>query len=106
MADAIQIHAPDGSIAEFPAGTTDDTIKAVMGKAYPPAAAAPSQPSTLQSLRESIHAPTRALENGLMMGLGDRARALIDSVLSGGGYGEHLKAEQGDTDAFAVSRST
>lgn len=65
------------------------------------APAAAEQPSALQRIREAIHAPTRALENGILMGLGDRARALIDSALSGGGYGQHLKNEQGETAQFA-----
>lgn len=39
MADPIHIGAPDGSVVEFPAGTSDDTIKVAMAKAYPPPAA-------------------------------------------------------------------
>jgi hypothetical protein len=37
------------------------------------------------------------LENGFFMGLGDRARALIDTAVSGGGegYGASLKKERG-----------
>ena len=94
----IHIGAPDGSIVEFPAGTSDDTIKTAMGKAYPPP---PSEPnSTLQAVREAIHAPTRALENGFLMGLGDRYRAITGAILGDGSYGSHLKKEQGDTEAF------
>jgi hypothetical protein len=33
----IHIGAPDGSIVEFPAGTSDDVIKGAMAKAYPSA---------------------------------------------------------------------
>ena len=96
----IHIGAPDGSVVEFPAGTSDDTIKTAMAKAYPPPV--PEEPkSTLQTIREAIHAPTRALENGAFLGLGDRVRAGIDSVLSAGGYSQHLKDEQGDTEQFA-----
>jgi hypothetical protein len=36
MAGPIQIGAPDGSIVEFPGGTSDDVIKSAMAKAYPP----------------------------------------------------------------------
>lgn len=107
MTDAIHIGAPDGSVVEFPAGTTDDTIKAAMAKAYPPPTApagAPEAPSTLQTIREAIHAPTRALENGALLGLGDRARAAIDSVLSGfSGYDKHLEAERAETKAFQTA---
>jgi hypothetical protein len=110
----IHIGAPDGSIVEFPAGTSDDTINSAMRKAYPPPAAAEPK-STLQTIREAIHAPTRALENGAFLGLGDRARALIDTAVSGGShpslsglitgddgsYGSNLKKEQGDSAQFA-----
>ena len=34
MADALHIQAPDGSLVEFPAGTSDDVIKNVMAKEY------------------------------------------------------------------------
>src|ERR1019366_4267574 len=76
-----------------------------MRKAYPaPAAAEPK--GTLQTIREAVHAPTRALENGAFLGLGDRARAVIDAgveAVSGKGfnYGDRLKDEQGDTAQFA-----
>lgn len=85
---------------------TDPALLATLeGTAHPLIAAhtdmAAEPKSTLQTIREAIHAPTRALENGYFMGLGDRARAVIDSALSGGGYGQHLKDEQGDTEQFA-----
>jgi hypothetical protein len=103
--DDIHIGAPDGSVVAFPAGTSDDTIRAAMGKAYP--SPKPEEPkSTLQTIREAIHAPTRALENGAFLGLGDRARAVVDSTVdavggNGFNYGENLKKEQGDTEEFA-----
>ena len=37
--------------------------------------------STLSKIREAIHAPTRILENGFLLGLGDRARAGINAGL-------------------------
>jgi hypothetical protein len=96
-----------GSIVEFPAGTSDDTIKGVMSKAYPPPAAAEPK-STLQTVREAIHAPTRLLENGFFLGLGDRARAVMDAgteALAGKGfnYGANLKREQGETEDFEAA---
>lgn len=102
--DDIHIGAPDGSVVAFPAGTSDETIRGAMAKAYPaPAAAEPK--SALQSIREAIHAPTRALENGFFLGLGDRARAVVDSTAdaiggNGWNYGANLKREQGDTEDF------
>lgn len=107
----IHIGAPDGSIVEFPAGTSDDTIKTAMGKAYPPppAAAASTEPKgALQTFREAIHAPTRLLENGFFLGLGDRARAVMDAgteAASGNGfnYGTNLKREQGETEQFEAA---
>jgi hypothetical protein len=107
--DPIHIGAPDGSIVQFPAGTSDDTINAAMRKEYggPKAAPAAAEPkSLLTTIREAVHAPTRALENGAFLGLGDRARAVVDSgveALSGKGfnYGDNLRKEQGDTEQFA-----
>ena len=74
--------------------------------AVAPAAPAAAPKSVLQTIREAIHAPTRALENGVMLGLGDRARAVIDSgveAIGGGGfnYGANLKKQQGETESFA-----
>lgn len=109
MADPIRIGAPDGSVIEFPAGTSDDTIKTVMAKNYPaPAVAqAPSAPvaeepkSTLQTIREAIHAPTRVLENAFLFGLGDRARAGMDAAIGNGTYGGNLAKEQEETAQFS-----
>ncbi|SIO53839.1 hypothetical protein SAMN05443247_07626 [Bradyrhizobium erythrophlei] len=108
--DPIHIGAPDGSIVQFPAGTNDETINAAMRRAYPPPAAEPK--STLQTIREAVHAPTRLLENGVFLGLGDRARAVIDTALArprslsglitgdDGSYGANLKNEQAETEQF------
>ena len=135
----IHIGAPDGSIVEFPAGTSDDTINAAMRKAYPPSkgttlniegrkvnvdnsflhlspdqqnstvdeiakslrSAPGDEPkSTLQTVREAIHAPTRLLENGVFLGLGDRARAGMGAIVGDGSYGDNLKKEQGETEDF------
>lgn len=121
MADPIQIGAPDGSVIEFPAGTPDSTIKVVMARNYPAtgdaskldpelAAAAnsdahPDDAGLLHSIRQAIHAPTRALENGALFGFGDRARALIDAgvgALGGNGwdYSGNLANERAQTEQF------
>ena len=80
-----------------------------------PAAAAPANDDkgTLQKIREAIHAPTRILENGILLGLGDRARAAMGAVIGEGkpslsnlvtgepsGYGGLLKKEQAETERF------
>jgi hypothetical protein len=113
MADPIDVKAPDGSIVRFPAGTSDDTINGAMTKEFGGSKTASAAPAdapkgTLETIRDAIHAPTRALENGTMLGLGDRARALIDSVpeaIGGKGwnYSDNLKKEQGDTAQFAAA---
>jgi len=118
MADAIRIGAPDGSVVEFPSGTSDDVIKRVMAQNYPAstsppaettapsplvdksAAPAPAEKSTLAPIREAIHAPTRALENAFFFGLGDRIRAGMGAV-TGEGYSATLKKEQADTRNYA-----
>lgn len=95
---AIQIGAPDGSVVEFPEGTSDDTIKSVMAKEY--GKKPPEGKGTLQTIREAIQAPTRILENGVLMGLGDRARAGMDAIIGKGDYGSNLKNEQAQTGQF------
>ncbi len=97
----IHIGAPDGSTVEFPAGTSDDTIKAVMAQHYPAAATEPK--SALQSIREAIHNPTRALENGFLLGLGDRARAGMGALIGDGSYGANLKNEQRQTEDYQAA---
>src|SRR4051812_42906991 len=97
--DAIHVQAPDGSVIQFPAGTPDATINSVMASEYANKKA-PEEKGVLQSVREAIHAPTRILENGLLMGLGDRARAGMDAIIGKGDYGSNLKNEQGQTGQF------
>ncbi|MDB5604269.1 MAG: hypothetical protein JWP25_1169 [Bradyrhizobium sp.] len=94
------VDAPDEHAAVDALGKMLGGSKASEAPAQAAAARAAEAPSTLQTIREAIHAPTRSLENGAFLGLGDRARAVVDSVLSGGGYGQHLKNEQGDTEDF------
>lgn len=106
--------------------TVDEISKSLPAASTTPAPAAPAsastaatpteQPkSTLQTIREAIDAPTRALENGATLGLGDRVRAIIDAALSGTGkavasgsvapladdYSKHLADERAETDQFA-----
>jgi hypothetical protein len=70
----------------------------------------------LQRVQEAIHEPTRILQNASLLGLGDRARALMGTVigegrptLSGlvtgdeGGYGGLLKKEQAQTRAYETA---
>lgn len=97
--DAIHVQAPDGSVIQFPAGTPDATINSVMASEYGNKKA-PEEKGALQSIREAVHAPTRILENGLFMGLGDRARAGMDAIIGKGDYGSNLKNEQGQTAKF------
>lgn len=94
-----------------PKGAVTDTgLLAQLDAAPAPAPAEPK--STLQTIRDAVHAPTRVLENGFLMGLGDRARAGMDAlikphtlsgVISGddGSYGSNLKKEQAETEQFS-----
>jgi hypothetical protein len=97
--DAIHVQAPDGSVIQFPAGTPDATINSVMASEYGNRKA-PEEKGTLQTIREAVQAPTRILENGLFMGLGDRARAGMDAIIGKGDYGSNLKNEQAQTGQF------
>lgn len=66
----------------------------------PKPATAPDSGITLRGIREAIHAPTRVLENNLFLGLGDRIRAGMDTIIGAGGYGDNLKKEQAATERF------
>lgn len=85
-----------------------------------PAVATPAAPSTgggfsdtVREIRDAVHAPTRILENNILLGLGDRARAAMGYLIGEGrpdlsglvtgkesGYGGLLKREQAATDQF------
>ena len=81
-----------------------------MASAYPAPSAAATVNSTsapeptwqdhLHNARESFHNATRALENGFLFGLGDRARAGISAVIGDGSYGDNLSREQAQTNQF------
>ena len=101
-----ELTAPDGGVYHVDAPDEHQAVAALgqmLGGTKAPEAApvaATEQPSALTRIRDAIHAPTRALQNGFLLGLGDRARAVIDSALSGGGYGQHLADEQAQSDQF------
>lgn len=89
-----EIDAPDEHAAVNALGA--------LGKAEPaPAAPAAEPKGALQSIREALHGGTRALENGILFGLGDRYRALTGAAIGDGSYGGNLKNEQSDTAQFA-----
>jgi hypothetical protein len=100
-----EIDAPDEHAAVAALGQLSGGSKAQEAPQQQTAPAAPQQ-SAMERIRDAIHAPTRALENGVLFGLGDRARAVMDAgteAVAGKGfnYGANLKKEQGDTDQFA-----
>ncbi|NEW95499.1 hypothetical protein [Rhodopseudomonas sp. BR0G17] len=68
--------------------------------AAPEPAPTTSNPGVLQRIREAVHAPTRILENGILLGLGDRARAGMDAIIGNGSYGDNLKREQAETASY------
>ncbi|WP_409188838.1 hypothetical protein [Bradyrhizobium sp. RDM4] len=108
-----RIGAPDGSTVEFPAGTSDDTIKSAMGKAYPPPKGSKvTDTAVLAQLNGSAPEPksylskvddvVRALANGMTFGLADRFAAGMDAATGrGAGYDENLAKEREKTDQFA-----
>lgn len=89
----IQIQAPDGSIAEFPDGTPDETITAVMAKEYggpkaqPPPAAKPQE-----SWGEYATGLAREGGAGLAFNYGDEIEAGARALLGGGSYDENKAA--------------
>lgn len=66
MAGPIQIGAPDGSIVEFPGGTSDDVIKSAMAKAYPP----PPQASAAVTPQATSDRPSVAADVAKSGGIG------------------------------------
>lgn len=84
------------------APVTDPKLLAQLEGGGAPAAAgpAPEAQGVLRTIRDAVHAPTRILENGILLGLGDRARAGMGAILGDGGYGDNLKKEQGETERF------
>jgi uncharacterized protein YbjT (DUF2867 family) len=66
MAGPIQIGAPDGSIVEFPGGTSDDVIKSAMAKAYPP----PPQASAVVTPQATSDRPSVAADVAKSGGIG------------------------------------
>jgi hypothetical protein len=66
MAGPIQIGAPDGSIVEFPGGTSDDVIRSAMAKAYP----APPQASAAVTPQATTDKPSVAADVAKSGGIG------------------------------------
>src|SRR5258708_25262246 len=110
-----ELTAPDGGTYHVDAPDEHaavDALGQMIGGSKARAAAEPR--SALQSIREAIHAPTRILENGFLLGLGDRARAVMDTAIrprtlsdlvtgNEGSYVANLKREQGETEQFETA---
>ncbi|MCD0415682.1 hypothetical protein LOC51_00510 [Rubrivivax sp. JA1024] len=88
--------APAPEQAPAAAQAVEAPVSAGAAQAMPAA----GESSALRRIREAINAPTRILENGILLGLGDRARAGMDAIIGAGGYGENLKREQAQTAAY------
>lgn len=119
MAD-IQIQAPDGSVVQFPSGTSDDIIKNAMAKTY--GSAKPSESSEfklpVRSLGNDANDIVRAAANGLTFGGADRVAAGMTALTGIGGgdrklsdlitgqssndYSGNLERERARTDKFAA----
>lgn len=101
----IEIEAPDGTVVEFPAGTPDNTIKAVMAKNFPTAEA---------SNQSKVSGAADSFTQGITFGFGDELTAFEAGVLGrtpeggwfdysktfGERYDDALKAERGQQDQF------
>lgn len=119
MADPIRIPAPDGTVVEFPANTSDDVIKKVMAENFPAKpAAAPASPAAPDGggIVKTADDLVRAAANGMTFGLADRLaawassktgigaqpRGLKDLVTGAGNdYDSNLAREWKRTDDFA-----
>jgi hypothetical protein len=101
-----ELSAPDGGTYHIDAPDEHAAVAALgqllspKQQEAPPQQAAPEQ-SALERIRDAIHAPTRALENGILFGLGDRARAVMGAAIGDGSYSGNLKQENAESDQFA-----
>ena len=100
-----QIDAPNESVAVAALGHMSGAAPMQPSEPAAAPAAAAAQPSpeksTLQTVREAIHSPTRILENGFLFGLGDRARAGMDALIGNGSYGSNFANERAQSAQFA-----
>lgn len=69
MSEPIEVEAPDGTVIEFPAGTSTDTIKKVMARNYPRPKPKAEQPSFWERAKQ-----------GLAEGAGDIVQAAGDTI--------------------------
>lgn len=80
----IEVEGPDGTIIEFPEGTSPDVIKGVMQKQFggpsAPAAAQPSAPN-MPKVNNSFSAATGGLQSGSMFGFDDEIAGLMLSPI-------------------------
>lgn len=89
------------TLGTSPAAEPSAPMSADPAPVAPAPAAAESEPKgLLRTIRDAVHAPTRALTNGILLGLGDRARAGMGATIGDGTYGENLKKEQAETEDF------
>jgi hypothetical protein len=96
----IQVQAPDGSVAEFPDGTPDAQIEAVMRREFSatkPAAAAPKDRSLLRDITGAMANLNRGIGIGdeMAAGLSTLVNATKDAAAGrkGPGWGDRFDAE-------------
>jgi hypothetical protein len=88
----IEVEAPDGTVIEFPAGTSDDTIKRVMRQNYPVQDQQPADDNTLR--RGAFGSASDSLASGMMFGFDDEIgagmvapiKALVEGTSIGDAY--------------------
>lgn len=79
----IEIELPDGTIAEFPAGTPQDVIRGALQKRFPQQAAAPAQPATpveSPSFLQTADDLVRLAANGITFGFADKIAGYMDGT--------------------------
>lgn len=79
----IEIELPDGTIAEFPAGTPQDVIRGALQKRFPQQAAAPAQPAApveSPSFLQTADDLVRLAANGITFGFADKIAGYMDGT--------------------------
>lgn len=117
----IEVDLPDGSVAEFPDGTSDDVIKGALQKRFAkPQPASPELQAGLSELSAITQNPAKAqydalpewqkpivaandslalFGNGATFGFGDKAVAGARSFVNGNSYEDELNAARTKTNA-------
>lgn len=91
----IEVDLPDGSVAEFPDGTTPEVMKRAISKKFPVQPQQPAKPGYGEDMLRSVPSGLRSGVEGLLGAIGSANQLTGDLAAKGAGY---LGAGQGMQD--------